>query len=383
MKYSKKFKEEALKLSDEIGVKKAATQLGLHYYTLAEWRKNRKSKAEDTRLYLLDSTYALIAESDDISITNAYSKITSYLTQGQTYKVLIFTYPYNLSYDCYLAIYKQGSLIGATQSGDISDYAAFVKNFNKIGDYTNTYNCLAHAIGITNDWVWPWYNNNPTVAETTSYMNSIGYEQIPSYSVNCIVAYGTSDSCITHFSKSVHGTVTAKCGGWELVRHIGYNVYFANGSYGEPRAYYVKSSSKSVSGSSLTLDTKLDSINMQNLFANFVDNELETQVYDVIDNLEINEYTLNNGYNLIDENPEAYMALYTLGYESIPYILKYVIEFDERGMFGAFLVSCANQIAGQDMMVGSIGSNYVAECNYEPYSPRWYACQLMLFLYNN
>lgn len=46
MKYSKEFKEEALKLSDEIGVKKAATQLGLHYYTLAEWRKNRKSKAE-------------------------------------------------------------------------------------------------------------------------------------------------------------------------------------------------------------------------------------------------------------------------------------------------------------------------------------------------
>ena len=66
MKYSKEFKEEALKLSDEIGVKKASTQLGLHYYTLAEWRKNRKSKAEDTRLYLLDSTYALIAESDDI-----------------------------------------------------------------------------------------------------------------------------------------------------------------------------------------------------------------------------------------------------------------------------------------------------------------------------
>lgn len=42
-KYSKEFKEEALKLSDEIGVKKAASQLGLQYYTLAEWRKNRKA----------------------------------------------------------------------------------------------------------------------------------------------------------------------------------------------------------------------------------------------------------------------------------------------------------------------------------------------------
>ena len=36
--YSKKIKEEALKLSDEIGVKKAAQQLGVAYYTLADWR---------------------------------------------------------------------------------------------------------------------------------------------------------------------------------------------------------------------------------------------------------------------------------------------------------------------------------------------------------
>lgn len=42
-KYSKEFKVEALKLSDEIGVKKAAAQLGIQYYTIAEWRKNRKA----------------------------------------------------------------------------------------------------------------------------------------------------------------------------------------------------------------------------------------------------------------------------------------------------------------------------------------------------
>ena len=37
-RYSKEFKEEALKLSDEIGVKKAAQQLGIAYFTLADWR---------------------------------------------------------------------------------------------------------------------------------------------------------------------------------------------------------------------------------------------------------------------------------------------------------------------------------------------------------
>ena len=39
--YSKEFKEEALKLSDEIGVKKAAQQLGIAYYTLADWRSRQ------------------------------------------------------------------------------------------------------------------------------------------------------------------------------------------------------------------------------------------------------------------------------------------------------------------------------------------------------
>lgn len=36
--YERSFKEEAVKLSDEIGIKKAAQQLGIPYYTLADWR---------------------------------------------------------------------------------------------------------------------------------------------------------------------------------------------------------------------------------------------------------------------------------------------------------------------------------------------------------
>jgi transposase len=41
MNYDSKFRAEAVKLSEELGVKKAATQLGIPYYTLAEWRKQR------------------------------------------------------------------------------------------------------------------------------------------------------------------------------------------------------------------------------------------------------------------------------------------------------------------------------------------------------
>lgn len=59
-KWSKEFKEEALKLSDEIGVKKAASQLGLHYYTLADWRKDRKFKEKHTEVLSEDEIRAKV-----------------------------------------------------------------------------------------------------------------------------------------------------------------------------------------------------------------------------------------------------------------------------------------------------------------------------------
>lgn len=45
--YSKEFKEEAIRLSDEIGNKKAVAQLGIPYYTLADWRNKSKHKPKE------------------------------------------------------------------------------------------------------------------------------------------------------------------------------------------------------------------------------------------------------------------------------------------------------------------------------------------------
>ena len=59
---SKEFKEEALKLSDEIGVKKAAEQLGLQYYTLADWRKLRKLKIKNKVVFTEDEASRRISE---------------------------------------------------------------------------------------------------------------------------------------------------------------------------------------------------------------------------------------------------------------------------------------------------------------------------------
>jgi transposase len=51
-RYDKEFREQALRLSDEVGIKKASEQLGVVYGTLADWRKKRvknsNSKKEAT-----------------------------------------------------------------------------------------------------------------------------------------------------------------------------------------------------------------------------------------------------------------------------------------------------------------------------------------------
>ena len=46
MTYDKTFKEEAVKLSDDIGLSTAANQLGIPYNTLSEWRKKRSRYGE-------------------------------------------------------------------------------------------------------------------------------------------------------------------------------------------------------------------------------------------------------------------------------------------------------------------------------------------------
>lgn len=45
--YTKEFREEAILLSDKIGVKKAAEPLGVVYSTLVDWRKRRNTMKKE------------------------------------------------------------------------------------------------------------------------------------------------------------------------------------------------------------------------------------------------------------------------------------------------------------------------------------------------
>ena len=79
VKYSKEFKEQALLLSDEIGVKKAAEQLGINYSTLADWRKTRSRKAKEERIAsdkspLNEREFALYKEIQELKKANEILK---------------------------------------------------------------------------------------------------------------------------------------------------------------------------------------------------------------------------------------------------------------------------------------------------------------------
>jgi len=55
-RYDENFKIEALKLSDEIGVKKTCEQLNVNYGTLAGWRKQRVKKNKERKSTEADFT---------------------------------------------------------------------------------------------------------------------------------------------------------------------------------------------------------------------------------------------------------------------------------------------------------------------------------------
>lgn len=107
---------------------------------------------------------------------------------------------------------------------------------------TGTYNCLAYALGITNQWVWPWGNSLPTSSQVDDYLalwGATGYNW--GYQIQPrIISYGTS-SAVTHFSSVPTNAnyCIAKWGGLERFTHYAWDPYYANDdSYGYPVRCY-------------------------------------------------------------------------------------------------------------------------------------------------
>ena len=85
MTYSKEFKQQAIKLSDEIGTQKACEQLGLTYFTLGGWRKKENRKrimdektAENITTPLTEREKKLMKEIEELREANNILKDAFY-----------------------------------------------------------------------------------------------------------------------------------------------------------------------------------------------------------------------------------------------------------------------------------------------------------------
>ena len=81
MTYSKEFKQQAIKLSDEIGTQKACEQLGLSYFTLGGWRKKENRKQimnEKTTAPLTEREKKLMKEIEELREANNILKDAFY-----------------------------------------------------------------------------------------------------------------------------------------------------------------------------------------------------------------------------------------------------------------------------------------------------------------
>ncbi|EPF46914.1 hypothetical protein HMPREF1222_01495 [Treponema vincentii F0403] len=74
-RYDENFKIEALKLSDEIGVKKVCEQLNVNYGTLAGWRKQRVKKNKEGKTTNADIQKEIIRLKKEIAELKSANEI--------------------------------------------------------------------------------------------------------------------------------------------------------------------------------------------------------------------------------------------------------------------------------------------------------------------
>jgi transposase-like protein len=89
MTYSKEFKQQAIKLSDEIGTQKACEQLGLSYFTLGGWRK------KENRKRIMDEK---TAENITTPLTEREKKLLKYIHIRSLITRIFCVYFINLNY---------------------------------------------------------------------------------------------------------------------------------------------------------------------------------------------------------------------------------------------------------------------------------------------
>ena len=165
--------------------------------------------------------------------------------------------------------------------------------------------------------------------------------------------------------------------------HNEYDAYFANGEYGSPQAFYIKVPSNVVD---MSEESKMNNGSMYSDIETYLpelNGDIALDIKKVIDSLIIDKTTLVNSYGLIENNLYSYNKLKNLGKESIPHVLNYVIQSDNNGMFEAFLIASVAEMLNLKSLPGSIESSDKYLCEYQDYSPKYYAYQILICIFCN
>lgn len=137
------------------------------------------------------------------------------------------------------------SALTASKSTTTAFRNQIAKNWTFIDQGYYECNCLAWAVGITTAWLWPWGEDNPTLAEVDTYLTAHGYTAADYPEGYNIYAYGTANS-ICHFGKGrgygpLAIAMESKWGHCELFGHPDCNPFYTiaeGGLYGKLQAYY-------------------------------------------------------------------------------------------------------------------------------------------------
>lgn len=242
-------------------------------YNIETSRPGQNGIVQDTVIYLYNNANQLVASSDDIDGSSCqYSRISTYLAIG-TYKLVITRYPgQTTGIACYLSIYKSGSLCLTswnypawgyggysgtpapyqTQSNSlpyIVQYSNLAFDYTYLSGASSGYNCLAFAMGITNQAIWPWGLETPLPSEvntfftyddvlddrgipTAKYYVGHTYSAYSSPSSGRIALYVAVDGRVKHFSIIETTGCKAKLGGAERMHHSSNDAYYSYSSYG-------------------------------------------------------------------------------------------------------------------------------------------------------
>ena len=120
-----------------------------------------------------------------------------------------------------------------------------LRRFQILAPSTPNYNCISHAIGLHDRWLWP----GSRVEDFDRLFGQVGYSRqrlrpTAGVRIECIVLYGKRDETggveITHAARALaDGTFTSKLGRGPLIRHATLTD-LAGGFYGMPVAVYYR-----------------------------------------------------------------------------------------------------------------------------------------------